>query len=74
MKKNENLFEIIKQVKIDNADVLLPIMVEDLGITDSFDGKRALCPFHGEKSPSFTYNEKEGHFKCFGCRKSCWDN
>ncbi len=26
-----------------------------------------LCPFHNEKSPSFTINEEKGFFHCFGC-------
>jgi DNA primase len=26
-----------------------------------------LCPFHGEKTPSFTINEEKGIFHCFGC-------
>ena len=26
-----------------------------------------LCPFHNEKSPSFTLNEDKGFFHCFGC-------
>ena len=28
-----------------------------------------LCPFHNEKSPSFTLNEDKGFFHCFGCGK-----
>ncbi|MGQ5709554.1 DNA primase [Lactobacillus sp. PSON] len=28
-----------------------------------------LCPFHQEKTPSFTVNEENQFFKCFGCGK-----
>ena len=29
-----------------------------------------LCPFHTEKSPSFSVNAEEGLYYCFGCQKS----
>ena len=29
-----------------------------------------LCPFHGERTPSFNVREETGRYKCFGCDRS----
>lgn len=31
---------------------------------------KGICPFHNEKTPSFTVNEDYQNFKCFGCHAS----
>lgn len=55
-----NIFEKVKdQVKI--TDV-----VERYGLHLN-SSMKALCPFHHEKTPSFSVDTKNGIFTCFGC-------
>lgn len=38
-----------------------------IALTQDGDEWRCLCPFHNEKSPSFTVSDGKGFFHCFGC-------
>lgn len=47
-------------------------IVEEYGIALKKEGKilKGLCPFHSEKTPSFTVYPENQSFYCFGCCKS----
>ena len=58
-----DIFETVKRnVKI--ADV-----VQDYGVQLNYQGQ-GLCPFHKEKTPSFSVKKDDNIFKCFGCGES----
>lgn len=61
-------FESKKRQILDRID-LYQLISEHVSLKRS--GKRwlGLCPFHSEKTPSFTVNPELGLFKCFGCGK-----
>ena len=62
----ESTVEEIKQ-RIDLADLIASygIPVKTAGAS-----KKACCPFHHEKTPSFNINESKGFYHCFGCGES----
>lgn len=33
-------------------------------------GNKANCPFHADNTPSFSFNNESGLWKCFGCNES----
>jgi len=61
--------EVIARIKekVNIADVISE-RVE--GVKRTGRGFSALCPFHQEKTPSFTFSPEKGYFKCFGCGES----
>jgi len=62
----ESVIEEIKS-RIDLVELISSygIQVKSAGAT-----KKACCPFHHEKTPSFNINESKGFYHCFGCGES----
>ena len=62
----DSTIEEIK-ARIDIADLIASygIQVKTAGAS-----KKACCPFHHEKTPSFNINESKGYYHCFGCGES----
>ena len=59
--------QFIEEVK-ERTDILdlISSYVELKGRGKTYKG---LCPFHSEKTPSFTVNTTDQYYKCFGCQK-----
>lgn len=57
--------EIINQVR-DRVD-LADIVSHHVSLTKAGQNLKGLCPFHQEKSPSFTVSPSRQIFHCFGC-------
>ena len=57
--------ETIAEVK--QAADIAQIIGEKVALVPSGANFKGLCPFHAEKSPSFTVNPGRGMYHCFGC-------
>ncbi len=57
----EAVFQIKNQIDI------VDIVSEEVVLKKKGGNYWGLCPFHGEKTPSFSVNAERGIFKCFGC-------
>lgn len=51
---------------IENSDIVA-IIGEYVDLKKTGDSHMGLCPFHNEKTPSFTVSDKKQLFHCFGC-------
>ena len=62
----ESTIEEIK-ARTDLSDLIASygVSVKSAGST-----KKACCPFHHEKTPSFNINDSKGFYHCFGCGES----
>ena len=59
---------VIEQIK-DRIDII-DIISEYVALKKNGRNYIGLCPFHKEKTPSFSVNAEKGIFKCFGCGAS----
>ncbi len=57
--------ESVERVK--TAIEILPLVEDTVRLRKSGSGYSGLCPFHQERTPSFTVSPARGTFKCFGC-------
>lgn len=57
--------DVVSQIK-DRLDIL-DVVSKDVILKKSGGSYWGLCPFHKEKTPSFSVNPAKGIYKCFGC-------
>ncbi len=61
----DTLEELISQIK-DRLDIV-DVVSKQVVLKKSGNHYWGLCPFHNEKTPSFSVNPQLGIYKCFGC-------
>lgn len=52
---------------VKNAAEILPLVEDYVRLRKAGGTYKGLCPFHPEKTPSFTVSPARGTYKCFGC-------
>jgi DNA primase len=57
-----------KIIEIRNRASIVEIISDYVTLKKAGRNHMGLCPFHAEKTPSFTVNEEKGIFHCFGCQ------
>lgn len=62
---NVTFEEVVSQIK-DRLDIL-DVVSKDVILKKTGGNYWGLCPFHKEKTPSFSVNPAKGIYKCFGC-------
>ncbi len=62
---NVTFEDVVSQIK-DKLDIL-DVVSNDVILKKTGGNYWGLCPFHKEKTPSFSVNPAKGIYKCFGC-------
>lgn len=62
---NVTFEDVVSQIK-DKLDIL-DVVSKDVILKKTGGNYWGLCPFHKEKTPSFSVNPAKGIYKCFGC-------
>ena len=56
--------------KVRDASNIIDVISQHLELKKSGSGYLGLCPFHGEKTASFSVSEDKQVYHCFGCKAS----
>lgn len=56
--------------KVREASNIVDVISQHVELKKSGSGYLGLCPFHGEKTPSFSVSEDKQVYHCFGCKAS----
>ena len=57
--------DVIRSVR--EANDIVGVISDYVTLTRKGGNYFGLCPFHGEKTPSFSVNQRDQYFHCFGC-------
>jgi DNA primase len=60
--------DVITQIR--DASDIVAVIGQHVQLKRAGRSWRGLCPFHGEKTPSFNVIPHKGFFHCFGCQKN----
>src|SRR4051812_28883091 len=59
--------DVVQEIKL-RTD-LVELVSQYVPLKKSGRAHKGLCPFHGEKTPSFQVDGERGFYKCFGCNR-----
>ncbi len=61
-------YRTVKPTELEEPMSVIDVIGEHVKLSKRGKKYVGLCPFHTEKTPSFTVDPKEGFFHCFGCQ------